>query len=154
VPNGNRKALIAFRMEQAHICLNAAVRDTEAEEYRAAASRSYYCVFHAMRAVLAKDCFDSKKHSGIISAFRERYIRTGIFPAVFSDIIKQAFENRGKSDYEDFFVISKEETAEQIENARTFLAAVEEYIKTIIAEDADPKEAESTDNTTDIGVVP
>jgi uncharacterized protein (UPF0332 family) len=36
-----------------------------------------------MRAVQALDGFDSKKHSGVISAFRKDYIKTGIFPEFF-----------------------------------------------------------------------
>jgi len=118
-------------MKQAHECLSASERDINANAYRSAASRSYYAIFHAMRAVLAIDCFDSKKHSGIITAFRQRYIKEGIFPVEFSDIIKIAFENRGKGDYDDFFVISEEEVIEQIENVKTFLTAVENYIKTL-----------------------
>lgn len=82
-----------------------------------------------MRAILAMDSFDSKKHSGIISAFRERYIKTKIFPPEFSDIIGNAFDIRNDSDYEDFYVISKDEVTKQIENAKAFFAAVEEYIK-------------------------
>ena len=35
--------------------------------YESAANRSYYAVFHAMRAVLAFDEIDMKRHSGIIS---------------------------------------------------------------------------------------
>jgi len=56
------------------------------------------------------------------------YIKQEAFPVEFSDIIKEAFNARGKSDYDDFFIISKDEVAEQIENARIFLAAVEEYL--------------------------
>ena len=81
-----------------------------------------------MRAVLAFDRFESKKHSGVISAFRKDYIKTGIFPVELSDIIEDAFEIRNDSDYDDFYVISKNDVATQIENAKTFLTAVEEYI--------------------------
>ena len=34
---------------------------------KSVANRSYYAVFHAMRAVLAFDKIDLKRHSGIIS---------------------------------------------------------------------------------------
>ena len=108
-----------------------------ADAYKGAANRSYYCIFHAMRAVLVLDSFDSSKHSGVISKFREKYIKTDIFPKDFSDIISDAFMNRGKSDYHDFFVISKEDTIKQVENAKTFLAAVEEYINTLSFEKAE-----------------
>jgi len=124
-----------YRLEQSENCLRAAHRDLNAQAYKDAANRSYYCIFHAMRAVLACDEFDSKKHSGVISAFRQRYIKTGIFPAEFSDIIQSSFNNRGKSDYSDFFVISKDDTAEQIENAAIFVDKVKSYIETLIAEE-------------------
>jgi uncharacterized protein (UPF0332 family) len=96
--------------------------------FETAANRSYYCIFSAMRAVLALDRFNSKKHSGIIAAFRKDYIRTGIFPKEFSEIINNAFEIRLESDYNDFYLVSKAEVAAQVENAEIFLAAVEKYV--------------------------
>jgi uncharacterized protein (UPF0332 family) len=93
-----------------------------------AANRSYYSIFHAMRAVQALDRFDSKKHSGVIAKFRQNYIKTGIFSVEFSRIIESAFVVRLECDYEDFYLISKAEVATQVENAKTFLEAVEKYI--------------------------
>jgi uncharacterized protein (UPF0332 family) len=81
--------------------------------------------------VLITDGFSSKKHSGNIGEFRRKYIKSGIFPIEFSDIIGNAFDIRNDSDYEDFYVVSKEDVTKQAENARTFLTAVEIYIKTI-----------------------
>ena len=109
-------------------CLVTANNNIAAGDFKAAANRSYYCIFNTMRAVLALDSFDSKKHSGIISEFRRTYIKEAVFPSEFSDIIKEAFDTRGKSDYDDFYVISKDEVASQIENARIFLVAVEKYL--------------------------
>ena len=48
------------------------------------ANRSYYAVFAAMRAVLALQGFDSKKHSGIIAEFRREYIKSGLLPKELS----------------------------------------------------------------------
>ena len=73
------------------------------ENYKSAANRSYYAVFHAMRAVLAFDEIDMKHHSGIISEFRRRYIKTGIFETRMSEIISVLFDVRTDSDYDDFF---------------------------------------------------
>ena len=74
-----KKSLILFRLETASKSLAAAKILIDAQAYKDAANRLYYCVFHAMRAVLAIDGFDSKKHSGVISAFRQKYMKTGIF---------------------------------------------------------------------------
>ena len=97
--------------------------------YESAANRSYYAVFHAMRAVLAFDEIDMKRHSGIISEFRRRYIKTGIFETRMSEIISVLFDVRTDSDYDDFFVISKADTAVQIENAEYFVSIVRAYLK-------------------------
>ena len=45
-----------------------------------------------------------------------------------SDIISEAFDMRGNSDYDDFYVISKEKVKEQIENAEYFYNQVSNYI--------------------------
>ena len=58
----------------------------------------------------------------------QRYIKTGIFAIELSGFIKNAFEIRNDSDYQDFYVISRDDVAAQIANATTFLAAVEDYI--------------------------
>lgn len=120
--------LAKFRFEQARECLAGAERELTADSLKNSVNRSYYAIFHAMRAVLAFDRFDSKKHSGIITAFHRDYIRTGIFSKEFSKIIDNAFDVRTDSDYQDFYLIAKTEAATQFENARAFLGAVESYI--------------------------
>ena len=96
---------------------------------KSAANRSYYAVFHAMRAVLAFDETDMKRHSGVISEFRRRYIKTEIFETRMSEIISVLFDVRTDSGYDDFFVISKADTAVQIENAEYFVSSVRAYLK-------------------------
>ena len=118
-----RKALSQARLEHAVECLSAARNLLETGNYKSAANRSYYAVFHAMRAVLAFDEIDMKRHSGVISEFRRRYIKR------MSEIISVLFDVRTDSGYDDFFVISKADTAVQIENAEYFVSSVRVYLK-------------------------
>jgi uncharacterized protein (UPF0332 family) len=120
--------LARFRIEQAKASLESSEILVETNQYKDAANRSYYCIFNSMRAVLAMDGFDSKKHSGIISEFRKRYIKTGKFPIEYSDMIKDAFDVRTDSDYQDFYFISKEDVQQQVCNSREFFRAVQEYL--------------------------
>ncbi|MCL2355352.1 MAG: HEPN domain-containing protein, partial [Oscillospiraceae bacterium] len=55
-----------------------------------------------MRAVLALEEKDVKKHSGLISYFNKEYIKTGKFPNDLYKLIYSAFNIRQASDYEDF----------------------------------------------------
>jgi uncharacterized protein (UPF0332 family) len=123
--------LASSRLNHARRCLLSAERELAVDTfdaYETAANRSYYCVFHAMRAVLALEKFESKKHSGIIAKFRQNYIKTGIFSSDFSDIVGKAFIVRNDSDYGDMYTVSRDDVVTQIEAARMFLAAVEEYV--------------------------
>ena len=124
-------ALMVARLDNARQCLISAKTLLESADYKGSANRSYYAIFHAMRATLAIDGFDSKKHSGIISEFRKRYIKTGILDIRLSKIIDVLFGIRNESDYEDFFVIVKEDVIQQLENASAFVNAVEAYLKSI-----------------------
>ena len=71
-----------------------------------------------------------KHHGGIISEFRRLYIKTGIFSTQMSATISLLFNVRQDSDYDDFFVISKAEVDDQIENAVTFLSEIKKYLDT------------------------
>ena len=61
-----------------------------------------------MRSVLALENVDYKKHSAVIAHFREKYIKTNIFDKRLSDIITTLFRLRGKSDYDDFYIVQKQ----------------------------------------------
>lgn len=99
-------------------------------DYKTVANRSYYAVFSAMRAVLALDGIDSKKHSGIIAEFRKNYLKTELLPKTLSPMIDALVEIRQGSDYDDFYIVSKEEVCEQLENAKVFVSEVEKFLKT------------------------
>lgn len=120
--------LSLYRLSKAKQYLEDAKKTLAMEMYDTAANRSYYAIFHAARAVLALDGLDFKKHSGVISNFQMRYIKTGIFDKQLSNIIKSAFSLRTESDYEDFYVISKADVESQVREAEIFFQTVSEYI--------------------------
>jgi len=117
-----------FRLNKAKECLDDAENALESGSLLTSVNRAYYCILHAMRAVLAIDRFDSKKHMGVIAAFRQKYIKTGIFPMELSNTIRDAYDSRGNSDYEDFFEMSCEDAAKQVESAKAFFAAIETFL--------------------------
>ena len=122
------KDLSGIRLAHADECISAAKSLLESENYKSAANRAYYTVFHAMRAVLAFDKIDMKHHSGIIAEFRRLYIKTEIFDTELSKIISILSDSRNDSDYDDFFIVSREEVAEQIQYAEHFLSRVKAYV--------------------------
>ncbi len=121
--------LSKWRLDIAKERLISAEKNLELGEYKIVANRSYYSIFSAMRAVLALEGFDSKKHSGVIAKFREHYIKDRVFPAELSGMIDDLMDVRQSSDYDDFYIISKEEVTQQLQNAKHFVGLVEEYLQ-------------------------
>lgn len=121
--------LSEYRYERAIEELDNARLSFSEGRYKLALNRSYYAIFHAMRAVNALDEFDSSKHSGIIAHFNQFHVKNGDFPKEVSKMIRGASEMREHADYEDFFIASKQESGEQIDNADTFVALVEKYLE-------------------------
>lgn len=57
-----------------------------------------------MRSILALEGKDFSKHSDVAAYFRKEYIKTGIFDIELSDIIKESFDVRNNSDYDDYYL--------------------------------------------------
>ena len=123
-----RKALSKVRLKHAEECLKSAKALLGMDDYKGAANRSYYAIYHAMRSVLALDGIDMKKHSGTISEFRRLYIATQIFDRSMSKTISQLFDIRTNSDYDDFYVASKTEVEEQVQGAEAFVETISQYL--------------------------
>jgi len=64
--DARHKDYAKYRIERSKEDLEAAHLLFNAGNYRIANNRAYYSIFHAMRAVLVFDDYDSSKHSGII----------------------------------------------------------------------------------------
>ncbi len=129
MPDKNRVDLSKYRLQLAKDKNDAAIILYNEGKYLDAVNRAYYSIFSSIRAVLALEAVDFKKHSGIISYFRQKYIKTEIFEKEFSDVIGAAFLMRNQSDYEDFFIVSKEEAKKQCDNALRFYEEVTGYLK-------------------------
>lgn len=121
--------LSKYRLEKSYDMLRAALRDMENQDYASANNRAYYCIFHAMRAVLALDQKDYKKHSAVIAQFMQNYLKTDLLPREHGALITNASLIRNRSDYEDFYICSVEDTKRLVDGSKGFLQDVEAYLK-------------------------
>ncbi len=128
MPEGTNYDLAVYRLEKAQSCMEDARILFENGGLAAAANRAYYAVFRSARAVMAIDGEDKKRHSGVIAYFQEHYIKSGVFEKEYSYILQNAFEIRQEADYEDFYVISKDETVRQLGNAQKFTDRIRAYV--------------------------
>lgn len=126
---GSIKELSAYRYSKALEDITASEVMLKESLYKISINRSYYAIFHAMRAITALSGYDSSKHSGIIAYFNQNIVKTGDIDKEASKIVKKASFLREKSDYEDFYIASKQEAEEQLKDAKIFLSKVDEYLR-------------------------
>lgn len=124
---GTKKDLMLYRLENAKSDLKSAKILFAAEEYKAANNRAYYAIFHSLNAVHALSGAAYKRHKDAIGNFNKEYVKNGIFPREIGRKIGEAEEIRHASDYDDFYIASKEESARQIAVAEEFILLVEKY---------------------------
>ena len=124
---GTKKDLVLYRIQSAKSDLKSAKILLDAEEYKAANNRAYYDIFHAINAVHALNEKAYKRHKDAVANFNKDYVKTEIFPREIGRKIGEAEEIRHASDYDDFYIASKEESERQVAVAAEFIQMVEKY---------------------------
>lgn len=127
--NETVESFAKYRLEKAKETLHTAeIIFNEVRDYTSANNRAYYAIFYAIRAVLALEQIDFKRHKDVIAYFNKNYINKEIFPKNIGRKIAQAQRIREDSDYDDEYQPSAEKTEQQINTARELIEMVEKYI--------------------------
>ena len=100
----------------------------EGKDFTSANNRAYYAIFYAIRAVLAIEETDFKRHKDVLAYFNKEYVNKEIFPKMIGRKISQAQRIREDSDYDDDYEPSLEKTEQQINTAGELVDLVEKYI--------------------------
>ena len=127
---GTEKDLVLYRIEISKEDVKAAEILFNAKEYRGANNRAYYGIYHAISAVHAVDGNAYKRHKDALANFNKNYIKTEMFPRKLGRKIAEAEEIRHASDYDDFYIATKDEAEEQIQTAKELITYVEQYVST------------------------
>lgn len=121
--------LSKHRLEQAKENLEEAELLYNSNKFKGANNRAYYSIFHSIKAVLALEPIDFKRHKDVVGYFNKNYVRTEIFPRKIGGKIADSSKIREDSDYDDEYIVKPEETQAQIETAKELIELVEKYIE-------------------------
>lgn len=102
--------------------------------YKDAINRSYYAAFYAIKAVLALGTIDFKRHKDVVAYFNKEYVATNKFSRELGHRLATLKQLREKSDYDDFYIASKEKATEQVETATLILEDVKKYLDKILTQ--------------------
>lgn len=124
-----QRDLCKYRVEQSEETIRSAELCANNRLYKDAINRSYYAAFYAVKAVLALADKDFKRHKDVVAYFNQHYVAIGAFSGELGRKLARLQKKRETSDYDDFYVASADEAAEQLDAARLILNAVKEYVK-------------------------
>ncbi len=91
-------------------------------------SRTYYAMFYSAQAALLTKNLSFSSHKGVISAFGEHFVKTGIFPKEMGRELNRAFEKRQIGDYEYTFVISEMEARQILQSGKDFISTIADWL--------------------------
>lgn len=117
-----------YRMENAVETFHAAKLCLDSKLYKDAINRCYYAAFYAIKAVLALEEIDFKRHKDVVAYFNKTYVATGIFPREIGKKLGRLKQERESSDYDDFYMASLSDATEQLKVAELIIDAVKEYL--------------------------
>ncbi|MBR5798666.1 MAG: HEPN domain-containing protein [Lachnospiraceae bacterium] len=98
--------------------------------YKSANNRAFYAIEKSIKALLATEQVEVTTHNGALKQFNLIFIYkgNGTFTQEDYQKVARAEQIRNASDYDDFYLASKEETRQQVENAEYLVNKIEQYI--------------------------
>lgn len=124
-----RRREVELYMERAHETLAVAAHNLEDGFYAASVNRAYYAIFYAANAMLSTEGLARSKHSGVISTFRERFVKPGLIEIEYSRVYGRVMDDRHLGDYEIKRPITQDRAQEDLDGARQFVSRVEMYLQ-------------------------
>ena len=122
------KDLARYKLERAREELDTAELPFDNERLKAANNRAYYSIYYSLTAVLCLEPIAFKKHKDTIGYFNKNYVHTDRFPREIGRNISKAAKIRHASDYDEFYIASKEEAERQIQTAKELVDLVDKFI--------------------------
>lgn len=129
--NDRQKDLCKYRISQSKDSLEVAEMALEHGLYKDSINRSYYAAFYAVKAVLALEVVDFKRHKDVMAYFNKTYVATERFPRELGRKIGKLQQLREKSDYDDFYLASREVAEMQVKSAKTIMNEIIKFVQSV-----------------------
>lgn len=120
--------LCIYRMRSAIETLGVSALCLESQHYKDSINRSYYAAFYAVKAVLALEEVDFKRHKDAVAYFNKTYVATDIFTREIGKKLGRLKQERETSDYDDFYIASAADATEQYAAAEFIITEVKQYL--------------------------
>ena len=125
-----KRQLALSRLKQANESLDEADFLFEGNKStRSVINRTYYAMFYSILALLVFEDYGSSKHSGVLSYFNSRFVRSGKISKDLGRAVNKAFDLRLRGDYREQAILTREQVAPFLKLAESFISAIKDYLQ-------------------------
>ena len=128
IDDNDRQSLIDYRLRQATDTIELAIFLTTNGKYIIAVNRIYYGMYYALTALALKNGFETSKHGRLIGWFNREYIATKRLDPQLGKILRNAFQNRTKGDYDAFIDFSVAEVDTMLSEMTDFINEIKNLL--------------------------
>lgn len=127
--SNSNQAMIRLYIDAAREALTGARYILGGGYWAIAASRAYYACLYAISALLLTKDIGRSKHSAVLAAFRQQFVKSGLIETEFSDAVGKAFETRQVADDDMVGNIKEPEASARLDDAQRFVERVTRYLR-------------------------
>ncbi len=124
ISEDNRRELIDYRFNQARETLELARFLADQGKLSVAVNRIYYGMFYALGALALKHRFETSKHAQLIGWFNKNFVSSHLSDDRFGKILRDAYRNRTKGDYDAYVEFSSEMVNAMIGEMEQFVVEI------------------------------
>ena len=117
---------------KARSSLTAAKKLLEDAFFAESISRSYYAMLYAAKSLVLLEGIGVSKHSAVAAAFGKKYVKTGKIAPRYHRMLLDSFEWRQKSDYDVYWLATRERAEKCQQDAEAFVAQADSLLQTML----------------------
>ncbi|HBL78182.1 MAG: hypothetical protein A2W90_13935 [Bacteroidetes bacterium GWF2_42_66] len=129
ITENDRDALIEYRLNQAFDTIELVRFLLAGNKLTIAINRIYYGMYYALTALALKNKFETSKHGQLIGWFNREFIASKKVDSKYGRILRNAYQNRTKSDYDAFVLFSIAEVESMLEEMMEFIGKIKQILE-------------------------
>jgi uncharacterized protein (UPF0332 family) len=128
IENKDRDSLVEYRLNQAFDTVELAKFLLLNDKLVIAVNRIYYGMYYALTALALRNKFETSKHGQLIGWFNKEYVSSKKGDSKFGKILRNAYQNRTKGDYDAFVDFTKIEVETLLVEMSCFIEEIKRLL--------------------------
>lgn len=128
IDDKDRDSLVEYRLSQAFDTIDLAKFLASNDKLAIAVNRIYYGMYYALTALALRNSFETSKHGQLIGWFNKEYISSKKVDSRFGKILRNAYQNRTKGDYDAFVSFTRIEVDSMLSEMSCFIEEIKRLL--------------------------